>query len=295
MPAATRQIHFFLFLGVFALLARAQYGGYGGGYGGYASSPSAAGASASSTGSSRASETGEKAGESGEYGEYGGYGGYGEYSRISSRAATLAHAVCGALATMLFLPAGALIARSRVPRWFPVHAAWQLVLSAGLVCAAFGIAWAHFSGGLDTPHRRAAAALFALVIAQLLLGAGAHLIGPRAPRALKTRTGRSVLHGAHWGVGLAVVGLGWAVAYLGLTSEWEYRGHGHPSRGWRAGWGVVVGVWILLYAMGLGLLPRQLRRERERVAQERTAPETAAKHEGTPAPPELRYEQRPGF
>lgn len=291
MSTITQHLRLLLFLCAFALTVQAQYGGYGGGYGAPASSP----ASASSTGSSEASES---SGEAGEYGSrYGSgeTGEYGQYSRVSSKSAAIAHAACGALATMLFLPAGVLIARSRLSSWFPVHALWQLVLSAGLVCAAFGIAWSHFSGDLDTPHRRAATALFALVMAQLLLGLGAHFIGSRMPRTLKTGTGRSALHFMHWGLGIVAVGLGWAVAYLGFTSEWEYRGHGHPSKGWRAGWGAVIGVWIVLYCLGLGLLPRQLRRERERVTQKDTALAPSAKGGGAPVQPELTYEPRPSL
>jgi hypothetical protein len=72
-----------------------------------------------------------------------------------------------------------------------------------------------------------------------------------------------VFHYVHWGLGLVVIGLGWAVAYLGLTSEWAYRGHGTPAHGWLIGWGVVVALWGVAYLLGLGLLPRQLRREKE--------------------------------
>lgn len=281
MSTITRNLRLVLWLSAF-ILAQAQYGGYGGygkGYGAPAATSTSLRAASSSTGSSEASEAGEY-----------GFGEYGEYVRVSIKSATIAHATCGALATMLFLPAGVLMARSRLSLWFPVHATWQLVLSTGLVCAAFGIAWSHFAGGLDTPHRRAATALFALVLAQVMLGLGAHFLGKRLPTRLKTTTGRSALHFVHWATGIVIVGLGWAVAYLGLTSEWEYRGHGHPSGGWKAGWGVVIGVWIMLYALGLGLFPRQLRWERKRVAPQSEVLETSAKGEA-PAHPELSYER----
>lgn len=281
MSKTRRNPKLLLWLSVFALVHAqyGDYGGYGGGYGAPAATSTSLRAASSSNGSSEASEAGE-------YGS----GEYSEYSRVSSKSATIAHATCGALATMLLLPAGVMMARSRLPHWFPVHATWQLVLSTGIVCAAFGIAWSHFAGGLDTPHRRAATALFALVLAQVMLGIGAHFIGSRLPRRLKTFTGRSALHFVHWAMGIVIVGLGWAVAYLGLTSEWEYRGHGHPSGGWKAGWGVVIGVWIVLYALGLGMLQRQLRQETEHVAPKNEVNETSAKG-GAPAHPELSYER----
>lgn len=86
-----------------------------------------------------------------------------------------------------------------------------------------------------------------------------HFVRPR----LSSRSGRGISNYIHWVLGLCVAGVGWAVAWLGLTTEWEYRGHGRPTFGWRVGWGVVIGCWIALYAAGLALLPRQLRRERE--------------------------------
>jgi hypothetical protein len=108
---------------------------------------------------SKAAAAPSASGEEGEYGPGGEYGGsgsangneYGSY-KISSRSATIAHAACGALATLLFLPLGVLVARSRLPRWFPVHAVNQF-LAVVLVSSAFGIAWSHFSRGLNTPHR----------------------------------------------------------------------------------------------------------------------------------------------
>ncbi|KAL1404910.1 hypothetical protein Q8F55_008522 [Vanrija albida] len=180
---------------------------------------------------------------------------------LSPHSAVLAHAVCGALATMLFLPSGVLAARvmrglSPSRTWFAIHAVVQGVVGLGLVLAAAAIGWAKFSSKkIDTPHRKAAVALFALVWLQALLGAATHALGAR-------RGGRGVANVVHWTLGLATIGLGWAVAWLGFTSEWSYRGHGAVSGKWKIGWGVVVGLWVLAYVAGLGLLPRQLKRER---------------------------------
>lgn len=115
-------------------------------------------------------------------------------------------------------------------------------------------------------------AVFSLVVFQALLGLFVHFVRPRLASKRQAQaqaqgapgtTGRGVPNVVHWALGLATIGVGWAAAWLGLTTEWERRGHGTPAFGWRVGWGVVMGLWILLYALGLGLLPRQLRRERE--------------------------------
>lgn len=291
MSTTTLSRHLPLLLCIFAVSVQAQYGDYGGN----------GGITYPSTTVNRspfATISAWRAGATGEGGEYG------STVVVSSHSATVAHVVCGALATMFFLPAGVLLARSRLPFWFPLHATWQVLLGTGFVCAAFGIAWAHFSGGLDSPHRRAATALFALVVTQVMLGLCAHFLG-RKWRRMKTRTGRSPLHFFHWFMGFVVVGLGWAVAYLGLSSEWERRGHGHVSGGWKAGWGVVLGIWITLYVLGLGFLPGQIKKDRDRLAPRPVGPEmaetaeTAAMVEPAPPPeseyPKMSYETRSSY
>lgn len=71
----------------------------------------------------------------------------------------VAHMVCGALATLLFLPLGAIIpriARTYTTRrwWFPVHATTQGLISTAFVIAAFACN-RHFWGVLlfDTTHK----------------------------------------------------------------------------------------------------------------------------------------------
>ncbi|GMK59817.1 hypothetical protein CspeluHIS016_0900340 [Cutaneotrichosporon spelunceum] len=229
-------------LALLALLlhsANAQYG-----YGPYTPTTTT---TAGATSTSKASSGSSEGSESSEYG-----------IQISRHSVVVAHVTCGALATLLLLPVGVMAARA--PRaftskrwWFPLHACTQ-VLGLALVLAAFGIAWAHFAvHTLNTPHRKVAVAFFAIIITQAALGILTHAFG--GPR-------RGVLNYIHWVFGLCAIGVGWAVAWLGITNEWEYRMHGKPAYGYRVGWGVVIGFWILMYAVGLTLLPRQLKRER---------------------------------
>lgn len=161
---------------------------------------------------------------------------------------------------MLFLPSGVLAARvirgvSPSRSWFMIHAGVQGIVGLGLITAGASIGWARFTlKTIDTQHRKAAVSLFVIVWVQALLGAVTHAVGAK-------RLQRGPLNFVHWTLGLATVGLGWAVAWLGFTSEWTYRGHGEVSHKWRIGWGVVIALWILAYAAGLSLLPRQLKRE----------------------------------
>ncbi|BEJ18245.1 hypothetical protein CspHIS471_0705220 [Cutaneotrichosporon sp. HIS471] len=226
-------------------VASAQYG-YG---------PYPAPTTTTTTGTGTASKpmaTAEAAG-SNEGNEYG--------FKITPKSAVVAHVVCGALATMLLIPVGIMAARA--PRaftskrwWFPLHAGTQ-VLAAVFVLAAFGIAWGRFVfHPVNTPHRKAAVSFFSIIFVQAFLGISVHFLRG------ESKSGRGILNYIHWAFGLCVVGVGWAVAWLGLTNEWQYRGHGKPSYGYRVAWGVIIGFWILVYAVGLTLLPRQLKRER---------------------------------
>lgn len=72
-------------------------------------------------------------------------GGDGDDGDLPNHKALLAHAICGALAIMLFMPIGTLVPRlsrgiSRSRWWFPTHAALNGLLAGGLVIAAFAIA-----------------------------------------------------------------------------------------------------------------------------------------------------------
>ena len=62
----------------------------------------------------------------------------------------LAHATCGALATMLFIPLGVLVPRltrglTTSRWWFPAHAAIVGLVAYGLVSAAWGLALMYFT------------------------------------------------------------------------------------------------------------------------------------------------------
>lgn len=151
LPSSTTMRRGALFLLLLNAAVEAQYG-----YGPYDETTKAA--TATTSGYSYPTTTGAASANAGDgdddsYGpEYGGY-------KVSPRGAVVAHAACGALATMLILPVGIMAARA--PRaftakrwWFPLHAGIQGVLGLGLVLAAFGIAWSKFSlHPVDTPHR----------------------------------------------------------------------------------------------------------------------------------------------
>jgi hypothetical protein len=70
----------------------------------------------------------------------------------------IAHVVCGALATMLVIPAAVLVPRyarglSNSRWWFPVHGSAMGIVALALVVAAFIIAVTNSTGGFNSYHR----------------------------------------------------------------------------------------------------------------------------------------------
>ncbi|CAD6578761.1 MAG: hypothetical protein TREMPRED_002264 [Tremellales sp. Tagirdzhanova-0007] len=179
----------------------------------------------------------------------------------------IAHAVCGALGTLLFLPIGILI--PRISRgltthrwWFPAHSIVNGLLGFAFITAAFGIAVANFDvdGGISsTTHRQLGVTLFALMFAQIGLGIFTHWVKARQGFHFN---GRGPTNFLHMILGLVTVAIGWATTYEGLTSEWTLWGVRGPSApGYKTGWAVIVAVESAIYLGCLALLPRQLNME----------------------------------
>ncbi|WVQ72831.1 hypothetical protein IAR50_002392 [Cryptococcus sp. DSM 104548] len=182
----------------------------------------------------------------------------------------IAHVACGAVATMALFPIGVItprIARGLTTSrwWLPVHGAVNGLLGFGLVVAAFGIARGNFDGNFETPHRKLGLALFILSIFQTLLGIYTHSYRPTPnQKRFTTSSGRGPSNFIHMALGLIVVAIGFATVWKGLDEEWEiWSGTGKPATGWKAGWGLVVGITALVYLAGFYLIPRQLRNERQ--------------------------------
>lgn len=85
---------------------------------------------------------------------------------------------------------------------------------------------------------------FVLIIVQILLGAGLYWLKPRRNKSTSTQ-GRGPTNYIHIILGLAVMAIGFAAVYTGMTMEWPRYTGGNVGTGWIAGWAVVVAVSFL--------------------------------------------------
>jgi hypothetical protein len=164
-------------------------------------------------------------------------------SGSSSKTALLAHAICGSLAVLLFLPIGTLVPRiargfSLHRWWFPTHGIVNGVIGSLLVAAAFIISKVSFDGGDGggsshpvsfrigyihiLPRRLTLQALgtilFIAIIAQVALGIFVHWYKSSFHR-FQTKSGRGPSNFIHMVLGVAIVIVGWATAWTGESTS----------------------------------------------------------------------------
>ncbi|KAF8955170.1 hypothetical protein BDZ97DRAFT_1860297 [Flammula alnicola] len=175
----------------------------------------------------------------------------------------IAHAILCVVGFLLFLPAGAILARYlRVfnPIWFQGHWIIQFALAAPVIVigVALGIAAVQSAGALHfgDSHRQSGIVIFVLYLAQCALGAFIHFVKS------KKRTRRPIQNYLHGLVGLATIGAAMYQIYNGFYTEWpNVTGRGPLSGGLT----VFFWIWSVLlavaYLAGLAFLPRQLRQE----------------------------------
>jgi uncharacterized membrane protein YidH (DUF202 family) len=150
----------------------------------------------------------------------------------------VAHVVCGALATMCFLPIGVLVPRfarglTTASWWFALHSVINGIIAFGLILAAFGIAVSSFDGGINSTHRvrflfdslgsssmvltwpqKCGLALFIFTLFQVALGIFTHWYKSTA-YSLHMKSGRGPSNFLHMALGLVLVILGWTTAWEG--------------------------------------------------------------------------------
>lgn len=178
----------------------------------------------------------------------------------------VAHGVLLTLAFMVILPLGALqarLSRTFVPGkwWFMAH--WILQWPVSSVCIIVGFALAVSevnrlqSGQLDSTHKKWGLVLVILYIVQCSYGGVIHFY--KSAKATK----RPLQNYGHAVLGLLIIALSFWQVYTGLNTEWKRVGGRYiPDSIW-TWWKVWVVMISVLYLLGLGLLPRQYRKEAE--------------------------------
>ncbi|KAJ7587083.1 CBD9-like protein [Mycena floridula] len=174
----------------------------------------------------------------------------------------VAHGVLSVIGYLLFLPAGALIARylrTFNPKWFMGHWIAQFAISGPVILTAFilGIMAVKKQGAphLDDDHKKWGVAIFVLYVVQCSSGAIIHFVKPRGA------TRRPLQNYFHAILGLLIIGLALYQVRNGFKDEWvKMTGRAMPKSA-----NVIWYVWVVLlpvlYFAGLALLPRQFRQE----------------------------------
>ncbi|KAF8161057.1 hypothetical protein B0H34DRAFT_699258 [Crassisporium funariophilum] len=175
----------------------------------------------------------------------------------------VAHAVFCAVGFLIFLPAGALLARylrTFTTTWFKGHWILQFAISGPtiLVGVSLGIRAVAEANAmhLDDNHKRWGIAIFVLYLVQCSLGAVIHFF----KRANRTR--RPPQNYVHAIFGLLIIGLALYQVHSGYSSEWQNTtGRDPPPRSVSIVFYIWVALLPLLYAAGLSFLPKQIRQE----------------------------------
>ncbi|KAF9531597.1 hypothetical protein CPB83DRAFT_76559 [Crepidotus variabilis] len=179
----------------------------------------------------------------------------------------IAHAVFCGLGFLIFLPAGALLARYMRtfvpgPIWFRTHAILQFAIAGpmiiiGIILGISAVNSAH-ARHLNDAHKRWGIAIFVLYLAQCGLGAFIHWVKKQ------NRVKRPPQNYIHAVFGLAIIAFSGYQVNSGYSHEWPTttgRGPAPP------GVNIFFWIWIVIlavaYTAGLALLPKQYRQERE--------------------------------
>jgi len=179
------------------------------------------------------------------------------------------HGILCATGFLVILPIGVLVARytRTLPyKWFYAHWIIQLVIAGPVI----GVGWSFGykttvmleQGHFVDPHQKIGLSLIILYVLQIIIGGLVHFFkfptlfrGYRAPHNY-----------FHVVFGLAIFILAQYNVHYALFIEWDLRTGGlhqipqSATNAWMAG---VILFWIL-YGLGMTLIPRQFKQERER-------------------------------
>jgi hypothetical protein len=181
----------------------------------------------------------------------------------------IAHAIFCTFGFLLFLPAGALLARylrTFIPGhiWFKGHAILQFFIAGPTIFIGviLGVAAVANAGAvhLDDDHKRWGIGIFVLYLLQCMLGAFIHYVKK------KDRTRRPLQNYFHAVVGLLIIALALYQVRTGYDYEWPTETGLNPLP---PTVDVVYWIWVILlpvaYGIGLIFIPKQYRLEKKAV------------------------------
>lgn len=190
---------------------------------------------------------------------------------LSYQRMIVAHATFCTVGFLLFLPAGALLARySRTftSMWFKGHWIAQFALAGPsiFIGVALGIQSVTEAGAthLNDSHKKYGLAIFVLYLLQCGVGAIIHWV------KASDRTRRPLQNYFHAIFGLLIIALAYYQVHSGYKVEWpKVTGRGELSKGVNVFFFVWLAVLPVAYLVGLSFLPKQLRQERTSVLSRR--------------------------
>ncbi|KAH9963750.1 hypothetical protein BC827DRAFT_1190607 [Russula dissimulans] len=176
------------------------------------------------------------------------------------------HAILASTAFLIVIPLGVLIPRyfrTFTNLWWWSHWLLNFFVASPLVFAAWGMAARakHISHYPMDHHKRVGYAIISLYIAQLLLGAFIHFV--RVPFLFVFH--RPPQNYFHMVLGAVILTMSAYQIHYGLYHEWpKGTGNVHPIKGWaKHTWLALVITFWSLFVIGLALMPRQYKQERE--------------------------------
>ncbi|KAJ7141920.1 hypothetical protein C8R43DRAFT_1016841 [Mycena crocata] len=173
----------------------------------------------------------------------------------------LAHAIVSVVGFAVLLPIGVLLARylrTFTPTWYTGHWIAQFGLAGPIIIAGFALGFkgAGSTSTISTDHKRIGVVIFALYLAQCLIGALIHFVKP------KTATRRPLQNYFHALLGLAIIALSMYQIRTGFREEWpSFTGRGPAPNGINTLWIVWCVLLPVLYGAGLLFLRKQYRQE----------------------------------
>ncbi|KAF5375724.1 hypothetical protein D9615_009353 [Tricholomella constricta] len=182
-----------------------------------------------------------------------------------------AHAILSTIGFLILLPIGVLVARftrTFSNKWWTAHWIIQLAISGPVIFVGWALGYQTTEtlkmGHFMDAHQATGLALIILYLVQLVLGTFIHYF--KFPSLFRGR--RPPQNYFHVFLGLVIFILAAAQVYSGLYTEWNIALgglHQVPQSAKKAWLAFIIVFWVL-YAIGMALLPRQMRQERPAAA-----------------------------